>query len=178
LHGAARMTKSANEDSMRAASQRRRPDRKSLKVDLPPGCRISIEENPAWKSREFIDEQLGDYNAPFLADNRYDYFGIFVRDEAGATRVGLIGHLYAGWLFINLLWVHAELRRTGIGSGLVAEAERRAIAFGCHSAYVDTFSFQGPDFYPRFGYEVFGILDYPPDHKRIFFKKRLVAEEA
>jgi len=163
---------------MRAASPRRRPDRKSLKVDLPPGCRISIEENPAWKSREFIDEQLGDYNAPFLADNRYDYFGIFVRDEAGAIRAGLIGHLYAGWLFINLLWVRAELRRAGIGSGLVTEAERRAIAFGCHSSYVDTFSFQGPDFYPRFGYEVFGILDYPPDHKRIFFKKRLVAEEA
>jgi GNAT superfamily N-acetyltransferase len=147
-------------------------------VDLPTGCRLSIEDHPAWKSREFIDEQLGDYNASFLADNRYDYFGIFVHDEAGATRAGLIGHLYAGWLFINLLWVHAELRRAGIGSGLVAEAERRAIAFGCHSSYVDTFSFQGPDFYPRFGYEVFGILDYPPDHKRIFFKKRLVAEEA
>jgi predicted N-acetyltransferase YhbS len=68
------------------------------------------------------------------------------------------------------------MRRTGIGSFLVTEAERRAVAFGCHSAYVDTFSFQGPDFYPRFGYEVFGTLDYPPDNKRIFFKKRLAAE--
>jgi hypothetical protein len=34
---------------------------------------------------------LGDYNAPFLTDSRYDYFGIFVRDEAGAIRAGLIG---------------------------------------------------------------------------------------
>jgi GNAT superfamily N-acetyltransferase len=146
-------------------------------VNLPTGCRLSIEENPSWQAREFIDERLGDYNAPFLADHRYDYFGIFVRDDAGELRAGLIGHLYAGWLFINLLWVHNKLRRTGIGSGLVVEAERRAIAFGCHSAYVDTFSFQGPDFYPKFGYEVFGTLDYPPDHKRIFLRKQLIVEE-
>jgi GNAT superfamily N-acetyltransferase len=128
-------------------------------MDLPPGCRLSVEQNPSWRDREVIDEALGSYNAAFLADNRYDYFGLFVRDEAAAIRAGLIGHLYAGWLFINLLWVHAELRRTGIGSSLVAAAERRAIAFGCHSAHVDTFSFQGPEFYPRFGYEVFGTLD-------------------
>jgi GNAT superfamily N-acetyltransferase len=145
-------------------------------VELPPGCRLSVEQNPSSADRLTIDEALGDYNAAFLQDNRYDYFGLTVRDESDAIRAGLIGHLYAGWLFINLLWVHAELRRTGIGTGLVAEAERRAIAFGCHSAYVDTFSFQGPDFYPKLGYKVFGILDYPPDHQRIFLKKRLTAE--
>lgn len=147
-------------------------------VKLPPGCRLSIERDPSWTDREFVDERLGDYNQAFLADSRYDYFGIFVRDETGAIRAGLIGSLYGGWLFINLLWVHADLRRQGVGSALIAEAERRAVDFGCHSAHVDTFSFQGPDFYPRFGYEVFGTLDYPPDHKRIFFQKRLRAEEA
>jgi GNAT superfamily N-acetyltransferase len=151
---------------------------KDADVNLPPGCRLSVEKNPSWEAREFIDERLGDYNAAFLRDNRYDYFGFFVRDDDEAIRAGLIGSLYAGWLFINLLWVDRELRRTGIGSALIAEAERRAIAFGCHSAHVDTFSFQGPDFYPKFGYEVFGTLDYPPDHKRIFFRKRLRAEEA
>ena len=143
-------------------------------MDLPAGCRLSIEENPRWEDREFVDERLGDYNAPFLQDDRYDYFGLFVRGDGDAIRAALIGNLYAGWLFINLLWVQAELRRSGIGSGLLAAAEQRAIAFGCHSAHVDTFSFQGPDFYPRFGYKVFGTLDYPPDHKRIFFQKRLV----
>jgi GNAT superfamily N-acetyltransferase len=146
-------------------------------VNLPSGCRLSIEQNPTWEAREFIDEQLGDYNAAFLSDNSYDYFGLFVRGENDAIRAGLVGHLYSGWLFINLLWIETALRRTGIGTALIAEAERRAVDFGCHSAYVDTFSFQGPDFYPRFGYEVFAVLDYPPDHKRIFLKKRLIAEE-
>ena len=143
---------------------------------LPPGCRLSIEKNPSWESREFIDERLGDYNEAFLTDARYDYFGLLVRDDNDAIRAGLIGNLYAGWLFINLLWVHGDLRRRAIGGALIVEAERRAIAFGCHSAYVDTFSFQGPEFYPRFGYKVFGTLDYPPGHSRIFLQKRLTEE--
>jgi GNAT superfamily N-acetyltransferase len=146
-------------------------------MKLPPGCRFSVEANPSWDDRECIDIALGEYNKVFLQDDRYDYFGLFVRDGDDRIRAGLIGNLYAGWLFINLLWVHADLRRSGIGSDLVGEAEQRAIAFGCHSSHVDTFSFQGPDFYPRFGYEVFGTLDYPPDHKRLFFRKRLIPAE-
>jgi GNAT superfamily N-acetyltransferase len=147
-------------------------------VNLPPGCRLSIEKNPSWDDRETVDEALGAYNTAFLSDNRWDYFGLFVRDKDDTIRAGLIGNCYAGWLFINLLWVHSDLRRRGIGSSLITEAEQRALAFGCHSSHVDTFSFQGPEFYPRFGYEKFGELEYPPDHKRIFFRKRLAAKEA
>ena len=98
------------------------------------------------------------------------------RETQGAIRAGLVGNCYAGWLFVNLLWVHDELRRRGIGQMLLAEAERHAIEFGCHSAWLDTFSFQAPDFYPKFGYQEFARLDYPPDHLRIFLKKRLIAE--
>lgn len=145
-------------------------------MELPPGLRLSIEDRPSAKDQEVVDEGLGEYNDPFLNHPSYASFGIFVRDEAAAIRAGLVGQVYAGWLFVKLLWVHAELRRTGIGSCLLAEAERRALALGCHSAWVDTFSFQGPNFYPKFGYRKFGRLDYPPDHHRIFFQKRLLPE--
>jgi GNAT superfamily N-acetyltransferase len=142
-------------------------------MDLPAGLRLSFEDQPSWDIREVIDEGLGAYNAPFLADPRYSYFGIFVRDGAEAIHGGLIGNCYAGWLFVNLLWVQADLRRSGIGRGLIAEAERHALAFGCHSAWLDTFSFQAPEFYPKLGYREFARLDYPPGHERIFFRKRL-----
>ena len=145
-------------------------------MDLPAGLRLSFENDPPWTDREFVDDALGAYNAPFLQDSRYSYFGLFVRDEAGKIRAGLIGNCYAGWLFVNLLWVHSELRRAGIGSGLVAAAERHAIDFGCHSSHLDTFSFQGPDFYPRLGYREFARLEYPPGHQRIFFRKQLKPE--
>jgi len=146
-------------------------------MDLPSGCWLSIEPNPSWDDREFIDSRLGDYNEPYLKDARYDYFGLFVRNEPGTIRAGLIGSLYGNWLFTNLLWVHAELRRRRIGSSLLGEAERRAIAFGCHWASIDTFSFQAPDFYKKLGYEEFARLDeYPPGHSRVFLKKQLIAE--
>jgi GNAT superfamily N-acetyltransferase len=147
-------------------------------MELPPGLRLSFEDNPSWEDREFVDIGLGDYNAPFLHDASWAYFGIFVRDAAGAIHAGLIGNCYAGWLFTNLLWVHRELRRSGIGSRLLAEAERFAMSRNCHSAWVDTFSFQAPGFYPRLGYEVFATLDYPPGHQRIFLKKRLTGDPA
>jgi GNAT superfamily N-acetyltransferase len=145
-------------------------------MELPSGLRLSFEDRPAAEDDDFLGEALGAYNAPFLRDPSYAYFGLFVRDDAAKIRAGLIGHVYAGWLFVKYLWVEAEFRRTGIGSGLMAEAERRALALGCHSGFVDTFSFQGPDFYPRLGYVEFGRLDYPPDHHRIFFRKRLSPE--
>ncbi|MBV1800192.1 GNAT family N-acetyltransferase [Siccirubricoccus sp. G192] len=62
------------------------------------------------------------------------------------------GESYAGWLFIRYLWIAEPLRRQGIGSLLIREAEQRARARGCHSATVDTFSFQAPDFYLKQGF--------------------------
>jgi GNAT superfamily N-acetyltransferase len=145
-------------------------------MELPPGLRLSIEKNPSWEDRDRVDDGLGAYNAAFLRDNSYDYFGIFVRGDAGVIRAGLIGHVYAGWLFVNLLWVHGDLRRGGIGRGLLEEAERRGAGLGCHSVWLDTFSFQAPEFYRKLGYREFARLDYPPDHQRIFLKKPLIAE--
>jgi GNAT superfamily N-acetyltransferase len=149
---------------------------REIPMELPQGLRLSFEDNPTWADREFIDEGLGAYNAGFLRDSRYSYFGMFVRGEASEIRAGLIGHCYAGWLFVALLWVQYELRRQGIGHLLMAEAERHARDFGCHSAFVDTFSFQGPEFYPKLGYVEFARLDYPPSHERIFFRKPLRPE--
>ena len=50
-----------------------------------------------------------------------------------------------------------------------------ATEWGCGNVHLDTFSFQaGPDFYRRFGYEVFGVLDgYPAGHAHYFLRKRL-----
>jgi GNAT superfamily N-acetyltransferase len=143
-------------------------------MKLPPGLRLSVEDRPSAPDEDLIGEGLGEYNAAFLRDKSYAYFGLFVRDDAGAINAGLIGHVYAGWLFIKYLWVHADLRRGGIGRGLMAEAERRGAALGCHSAWLDTFSFQAPEFYRKLDYREFARLDYPPDHQRIFLRKPLI----
>src|ERR1700733_998696 len=71
-----------------------------------------------------------------------------------------------------------QRRAAGPGDWTQAHGRRRgrALERGCHSAWVDTFSFQAPGFYPKLGYEVFGELDYPPGPRRIFFQKHLEAK--
>ena len=51
-----------------------------MRMDLPPGLYLSFEDNPSWVDREFVDSGLGAYNAAFLRDNSWTYFGIFARD--------------------------------------------------------------------------------------------------
>jgi GNAT superfamily N-acetyltransferase len=74
------------------------------------------------------------------------------------------------------LWVSEDLCGRGIGRELMAGAKARGRDRGCHSAWLDTFSFQAPGFY-QLGYEEFGRLDYPPDHSRHFPRKRLAPPE-
>jgi GNAT superfamily N-acetyltransferase len=75
---------------------------------------------------------------------------------------------------VDLLWVKAELRGRGYGRQLLARAEEEARTRGAKNIYLDTFSFQSPDFYKKQGYEIFGELDdYPAGHQRFFLKKHL-----
>ena len=87
------------------------------------------------------------------------------------------GETYCGWLFVKYLWVSDGLRSRGVGRELMARAEDRARERGCHSAWMETFSFQARGFYEKLGYEEFGRLDYPPDHHKHFMRKRLAPPE-
>jgi 8-oxo-dGTP pyrophosphatase MutT (NUDIX family)/GNAT superfamily N-acetyltransferase len=142
-------------------------------MDLPPGLRLSVEDAPSAADRDALGNALDAHNRAYLGETGFSEFGLFVRDERDAILAGLTGSTYAGWLFVENLWVHADLRRRGIGRLLLARAERRAAELGCHSVRVDTFSFQAPEFYRRLGYAVFGAVDYPPRHRRLFLSKPL-----
>ena len=68
----------------------------------------------------------------------------------------------------------AELRGRGYGHRLLTVAEDEARKRGAKNVYLDTFSFQVPDFYKQHGYQVFGELqNFPPGHQRYFFTKQL-----
>jgi ribosomal protein S18 acetylase RimI-like enzyme len=141
-------------------------------MDLPAGLRLAIEDNPSAADCDRIAVNLDRYNREFFGETGFSQIGLFIRDETGEIRAGLVGSTYAGWLYVSDLWVAGSLRRRGIGRQLLAMAEARAVALGCHSARLDTFSFQAPDFYRKFGWEVLATLDHPP-HCRLLFKKSL-----
>ena len=53
-------------------------------------------------------------------------------------------------------------------------AEQEAVARGCQSAWIDTFSPKAAKVYERQGYRPFGTLaDFPVGRSRIFLQKKL-----
>ena len=97
--------------------------------------------------------------------------------ESAAVIGGLWGRTSWSFLYVELLYVPDLLRGQGFGSRLLRQAEEEALRRGCTGAWLDTFSFQAPDFYRRRGYTVFGAIeDYPPGHRRYFLRKSLTVE--
>jgi GNAT superfamily N-acetyltransferase len=95
-----------------------------------------------------------------------------IRDDAGSVAGGFWGTTLFRWLRVEMLFVPEPLRGLGVGTALMALAERDARARDCVGAYVDTFSFQAPAFYTKLGFTPFGVLDgVPPGHSRIYFRK-------
>jgi GNAT superfamily N-acetyltransferase len=144
-------------------------------VNLPSGLRLDISDQPADADVEVLPNGLEAFNeSRWPGHQPWRPLAVFARDQERIV-AGLAGETYAGWLFIRYFWVSEPLRRTGMGRELIVAAEGRALERGCHSAWVDTFTFQAPGFYRKLGYAPFGELDYPPDFKRIFLQKRLAA---
>ncbi|MFD7701489.1 GNAT family N-acetyltransferase [Streptomyces caelestis] len=100
---------------------------------------------------------------------------VWAWDANGDLAGGLVGHTWTAWLHVTYLWVDARHRGAGLGSGLLAEAERVAAAErACTASRVETWDFQAPEFYKRQGYEVVGVIpDYPPGITEYTLTKRL-----
>jgi GNAT superfamily N-acetyltransferase len=153
---------------------------RTMRDTLPPGLTLSLEDAPSRADVEVLPEGLEAFNERAWPGHQpWQTLGVFLRrDGDGAIQGGLFGETYAGWLFIRYFWLDEALRGRGLGARVIAAAERRAAERGCHSAWLDTFSFQAPGFYRRQGYTEFGRLPYPPGFERIFLRKRLAAAQA
>lgn len=101
---------------------------------------------------------------------------VWLLDGQGALAGGLSGRTWAYWLHVDLLWVDARHRGTGLGARLLAEAERLARDDrACTRSRLETWGFQAPDFYRKQGYEVVGAVeDYPPGVAEFILVKQLV----
>ncbi len=138
----------------------------------------NLEDPPKGEDIQFLENQIYEYNVAQTgyADGRL--LGIFLRDDGGAIVAGLYGWTWGGCLQVQDVWVREELRGRGYGARLLLAAETEAIARGCRQAQLETHSFQAPEFYPKYGYEVVGVIEgYPHGHKKYFFRKTLGSGE-
>lgn len=124
-----------------------------------------------WKT---IAEGLRDYNGRHVP-TEVETLSVLLRDPSSrATLGGLWGHTYLDWTQVEMLFVPEALRGQGLGSRLLARCEMIARQRGCVGIWLDTFSFQAPDFYLKNGYRTFGVLDaYPAGCSRSFLSKAL-----
>ncbi len=133
-----------------------------------------IETNPAPEDVEFLDNRINEFNLRTTQIPFGGLLSIFVRDDAGAIIAGIHGWTWGDTCEIRLLWVREDMRGRDYGSGLLQAAEREATARGCRQVVLDTHSFQAPNFYQRYGYEVVGVVDdYPRGHQKMYLRKRL-----
>lgn len=133
---------------------------------------IEIETAPDKDVQRLIDEGLDIFNAERAGPDNAEDLWVIARGSDGKVCGGLKGRTFYGWLFIDWLWVSSSARGHGIGRHLMTKAEDAARQRGCLGAYVDTFSFQAPDFYRQNGYEEFGRIEgLPPGHACIWLKK-------
>lgn len=135
---------------------------------------IEIEPSPALADEQAVRRGLHQHNEEYVSAAGDATFAVFLRDVDGAVLGGVLAKAGRGWLHINTLWIDPRVRGQGYGIQLMAAVEVEALRYNCHSAYLDTFSFQARPFYERCGYEVFGTLeDFPAGHQRFFMRKAL-----
>ena len=118
---------------------------------------------------------LKEYNLNHREASTNVPIGVFLEDEGKRKLAGLTGETFGNWLCVRFLFVSEQLRGQGIGSKLLEAAEGEARQRGCKYAFVDTFSFQAPEFYKKHGYqEAFVLEEYPYTGKRHYYTKELL----
>jgi GNAT superfamily N-acetyltransferase len=137
--------------------------------------RLSSEPQADEATQDLVRDPLDEGNMVITGWRDYHPVAVFLRDEADTVRGGILGHCWGRWLHVEYLWVAEELRGQDYGSRLLAAAEDEARAHGCLGVFLDTFDFQAPGFYPKYGYEVYAELQgHPPGHTLYYLRKDLV----
>lgn len=129
---------------------------------------------PSPDDLQFLEDRIYEYNSLRTGHDDGQIFAFFIRDAHDEIVAGLDGWTWAQACQIQNFWVHADLRGQGYGAALLEHAEDEARARGCTVVALNSYSFQSPAFYERFGYElVHQLEDFPPGHQDNWLVKRL-----
>jgi GNAT superfamily N-acetyltransferase len=141
---------------------------------------ITVTGAPDAADRALLSRGLDDFNRETVGTSDDRPLGVLVSDPGtGKVLGGITGRTSLGLLFIDLFYLPAELRGSGLGAEILRRAEEEGRKRGCRSAVLYTISFQAPGFYQKCGWRVFGELACdPPGTSRIFLTKELALQES
>ena len=123
---------------------------------------------------EYINEQLYAYDREYI---KYRLKGsVHIGIEMDGILVGGLNAYMSAFkiLYVDTVFVAEMYRRQGIGRKLIFEMEQRAKGLGANLIRLDTFDWQGYEFYKSLGYEEVGHY-YNEEDKfhEYFFVKRI-----
>jgi GNAT superfamily N-acetyltransferase len=101
-----------------------------------------------------VDSRLDEFNQQAAPLSTVESLACFAKLPSGEVVGGAIGRTCGKCCELQQLWVDEQLRGNGIGSRLLKLFEERASMRGCCTYYLETFSFQSPEFYRSLGYNV------------------------
>jgi ribosomal protein S18 acetylase RimI-like enzyme len=133
-----------------------------------------IESNPDPEYARFLEDRLYAFSvqATGIADGQL--LAVPLRGTDGAVAGGAYGWTWGGTCYVRYLFVPADMRGRGHGTGIMRAVEREAVARGCGQIVLETHDFQAPALYRRLGFAVVGVIEgYPHGHRYLTMLKRL-----
>ena len=123
---------------------------------------------------EDIESRLSSFDENYITYKMDGCIQIGVEDD-GKLIAGLDACITAfKILYVSTVFVDEEYRRKGIGALMIREMEKRALAMGANTIRLDTFNWQGKEFYEALEYQCVGQYDNTEDgYSEYFFLKRL-----
>jgi N-acetylglutamate synthase-like GNAT family acetyltransferase len=135
-----------------------------------------IADEPSPADAAVVDAGLDAFNRQAADFTTIRRLACFARVPAGDVIGGAVGRYWNHASELQQVWVHNNYRRATVGTRLVRAFEEGARRRGCKLVYLDTFSFQAPDFYRKLGYGVACELIGFPDGASKFIMTRALAE--
>ena len=123
---------------------------------------------------EDIEERLEDFDESYITYKMNGEIHIGIEDD-GKLVAGLNAYITNfKILYVSTVFVDEEYRRKGLGARLMREMEKRAAAMGVNMIRLDTYDWQGKEFYETLGYECVGHYENKEDgFSEYFYLKRL-----
>jgi GNAT superfamily N-acetyltransferase len=135
---------------------------------------LVIETDPRPDQVQSLEDRIYEFNSGVTGIADGEWLAIFVRNDAGRIIGGIAGATWGGTCEIRQFWVEESERGRGLGTRLLAAAEREARRRGCGQIVLQTFTFQAPAFYARHGFTtVAEMAGYSRGHRNLLMRKRL-----
>ena len=142
---------------------------------------LPIIHTSSSEEKEWVTEQLIAFNREFFSIPQHDYIiplNFHIRDDNGRIVAGINAFMLAkSTVYVSILWVDKHHRGYSYGSQLIEYVECEAKKLGAVMIHLETLDFQAREFYLKYGYEEFAVLENSPapGRARFYMKKMLSA---